>query len=130
MITLPHSTKLMLAAAVGFVSACTQSAPARAPGAIPDLAGRIAGKPQSCVSIHREQNMRVVNSRTLLYGSGKTIWLNHLRTECPGMNQMNILVTEPHGSQYCSGDTVRSLDPVSRIPGPVCVLGDFVPYSR
>jgi len=39
-------------------------------------------------------------------------------------------VTEPIGSQYCRGDIVRSFDRQSRIPGPACILGDFVPYTR
>jgi hypothetical protein len=121
--------KRLTAVAVAVLAACSSTPPAAAPGAIPQLAGRTAGTPQSCVTIHRDENLVVVDSRTVLYGSGKTVWLNHLRTECPGMNRMNILVTEPHGGQYCSGDTVRSLDPVSRVPGPTCVLGDFVPYS-
>lgn len=121
--------RLLTATALLVLGGCSSSPPPAGPGGIPQLAGRTAGQPQSCVSIHRDENLTVADSRTVLYGSGKTVWLNHLRTECPGMNRMNILVTEPHGSQYCSGDMVRSLDPVSKVPGPTCILGDFVPYS-
>jgi hypothetical protein len=46
------------------------------------------------------------------------------------MDRMQILVVEPIGAQYCRGDRVRTMDPVSRIPGPACTLGDFIPYSR
>jgi hypothetical protein len=28
------------------------------------------------------------------------------------------------------GDLVRSFDSVSKIPGPSCRLGDFIPYTR
>ena len=42
----------------------------------------------------------------------------------------SVLVTEPTGSQYCRGDIVRTFDRSSRIPGPACILGDFVPYRR
>jgi hypothetical protein len=65
---------------------------------------------------------------TLVYGSGRTIWANHL-DQC-GFRHDDILVTEPTGSQLCGGDIVRSFDRDSRIPGPSCVLSDFVPYSR
>ena len=122
--------RLLTVTALLVLADCSSSPPSGAPGAVPQLAGRTAGTPQSCVTIQRDENLVVVDSRTVLYGSGKTVWLNHLRTECPGMNSMNILVTEPHGGQYCSGDTVRSLDAVSKVPGPTCVLGDFVPYTR
>ena len=122
--------RLLTATALLVLAGCSSSPPTGPQGPIPQLAGRTAGTPRSCVTIQRDENLVVVDSRTVLYGSGKTVWLNHLRTECPGMNGMNILVTEPHGGQYCSGDTVRSLDPVSKVPGPTCVLGDFVPYSH
>jgi hypothetical protein len=65
---------------------------------------------------------------TLLYGAGKTIWANHLG-QC-GFGDNDLLVTEPLGSYNCRGDLVRSFDRSSHIPGPACVLGDFVPYSR
>jgi hypothetical protein len=118
---------LTVAAAATVALSCAPN-PAATPGAVAELAGRTAGASQSCVPIEPTQNLRVVDSRTVLYGSGHTVWLNHLRTECPGMDRMDILATEPRGTQYCSGDPVRSLDPVSKVPGPVCVLGDFVPY--
>jgi hypothetical protein len=41
-----------------------------------------------------------------------------------------VLVTEPVGSYHCRGDIVRSIDRYSRIPGPSCILGDWVPYRR
>jgi hypothetical protein len=50
--------------------------------------------------------------------------------QCSGFSQWDVLVMEPIGSQYCRGDLVRSVDPVSRIPGAACQLGDFVPYTK
>jgi hypothetical protein len=74
--------------------------------------------------------MRIAGPEVVVYGSGRTIWVNRLPSPCPGMNLMNSLIVEPFGSQYCRGDRVRSLEPVSKIPGPYCLLGDFVPYTR
>jgi hypothetical protein len=65
----------------------------------------------------------------LLTGYGKTIWANNLGPGC-GFDSGDVLVVEPIGSHYCRGDLVRSFDRFSRIPGPSCVLSDFVPYSR
>lgn len=64
----------------------------------------------------------------MLYGSGRTIWANNLGSCRFGYD--DILVMQLYGSQLCRGDIVRSLDRLSRIPGPACVLGDFVPYRR
>lgn len=101
-----------------------------APAAIPELAGRTAGAAQRCVPTQQTGAMRIAGPGVILYGSGRTIWLNRLASPCPGMSRMNSLIIEPFGSQYCRGDRVRTVEPVSRIPSPVCQLGDFVPYSR
>lgn len=101
-----------------------------APAAIPELAGLTAGAAQRCVPTQQIGAMRIAGPGVILYGSGRTIWLNRLASPCPGMSRMNSLIVEPFGSQYCRGDRVRTLDPVSRIPSPVCQLGDFVPYTR
>ena len=95
-----------------------------------ELAGLAAGPPERCVSITQLQSFRLSENdrHVLLYGSGRTIWANQLGQCLFGRD--DVLVTEPHGSQYCRGDIVRSFDRQSRIPGPGCVLGDFVPYTR
>ena len=99
-------------------------------GPTQELAGRSPGPPERCALINGLDALRVSDndSHTLLYGNGRTILVNHLG-EC-GLRSEDILVTEPVGSYYCRGDLVRSFDRYSRIPGPACVLGDFVPYSR
>jgi hypothetical protein len=102
-----------------------QQGPAR------ELAGRSAGAPQRCVLIQQSESLRVSDSNrhTLLYSSGRIIWANHLGQQC-GFGTDDVLVTEPIGSYYCRGDLVRSFDRFSRIPGPTCILGDFLPYTR
>ncbi len=96
-----------------------------------ELAGRTAGAPQQCVSLRATESLRVseTDRHTLIYGSGGTLWASQLG-QC-GFGSDDVLVTEPTtGSYYCRGDLVRSLDRSSHIPGPSCVLGDFVPYRR
>jgi len=103
------------------------SAPRRAAA---ELAGRKAGAPQHCISFDRLEGLRVSDTdrHMLLYGRGGMIWANDLGPEC-GFSVNDSLISEPL-SRYCRGDLVRSLDHVSQIPGPTCVLGDFVPYKR
>jgi hypothetical protein len=93
-----------------------------------DLAGRSAGQPQICVSTVRSQNLRIVDPQTLVYGHGRTIWVNRLRDPCPGLRPFDTLIVEVRGAQYCRGDLVRGLTPGTTIPGPMCPLGDFIPY--
>jgi len=117
---------------VSALSACTASPPpAATPGRARELVGRVAGTPQRCVPIERDIGLRVADGdrATLLYGTGRRIWANHLLAGC-GFNRSDALVVQPIGSDYCRGDFVRSFDPVSRFTGPSCFLGDFVPYTR
>jgi len=111
--------------------ACAAPPPAPAPGRATELTGRVAGAPQRCIPIERGWALRVADGdrSTLLYGYGNRIWANHLPPGC-GFNQGDVLVIQPIGSDYCRGDFVRSFDPVGRFPGPSCILGDFVPYTR
>lgn len=124
--------KLRLAPVAFVLTSCVAPPPgADTSGPPVELAGRSAGAPQQCVLIQQLDALRVSdnNRHTLLYGSGKTIFANSLPNECRiGLD--DVLVTEPIGSHYCRGDIVRSFDRLSRIPGPSCVLGNFVPYTR
>jgi hypothetical protein len=126
----PRMTRTLAALAL-VLGSCAPSPPAaqqRGPDA--ELAGRVAGAPERCVTISSQQSFRVSDSdrHLLLYGSGRTIWANRLGQCTFGSD--DVLVTEPFGSSYCRGDLVRSFDRQSRIPGPACVLGEFVPYNR
>jgi hypothetical protein len=100
-------------------------------GPDPELAGRVAGAPQRCVPISSQQALRVSEGdhHTLIYGSGRTLWVNPLGPHC-SFRYDDVLVTEPFGSSYCRGDLVRSFDRNSHIPGPACILGNFIPYTR
>ena len=120
-------TALLLA----LLSGCAAPQPESAPRQARELVGRVAGTPQRCIDIFdRTSNFRVSDGdrHTLVYGSGKTVWANHLET-C-GFGANDIPVFEPTGSQYCRGDLVHSVDRYTRIPGPTCALGDFIPYAN
>ncbi len=95
-----------------------------------ELQGRIAGAAETCVPAVQNQPLRIVDRRTVAFERGETIWVNRLASDCPGMRPFNTLIVEVHGSQYCRGDRVRALEPGTSIPGPICILGDFVPHRR
>jgi hypothetical protein len=122
--------KLRVAATVFLLGSCAVAPTAERQGPPVELAGRSSGPAQHCVLVDQTSSLRVSENdrHTLLYGSGRTIWANPLG-QC-GFGYDDVLVTEPLGSYHCRGDLVRSFDRSSRIPGPSCVLGDFVPYSR
>jgi hypothetical protein len=121
---------LMFIAAALAVASCNR--PALLPGAAfaQETAGRIAQAPRTCISTFGSENLRPLDRATLAFGSGRTIYINRLAAECPGLEPLNTLIVEAQGSQYCRGDRVRGLEPGGLIPGPTCILGDWVPYTR
>jgi hypothetical protein len=119
---------------IALPAACAAPQPAAAPAPrqqAGELAGRTAGAPQDCIPIYRTEALRVADGDThlLLYGRGSTIWASSLGPGC-GFSHSDVLITESHDGRYCRGDLVRSTDGMSRVPGPTCVLGEFVPYKR
>ena len=114
------------------LAACTGPQPVEPPRQVVELAGRVpAGPPVNCVSAIDRQQLRLSESdrSTLVYGSGKTIWVNHLGPGC-SFSWNDIPVFEVTGASYCRGDIVNSIDQSSHIRGPACALGDFLPYTR
>jgi hypothetical protein len=95
-----------------------------------ELRGRLPGAAQSCVHATTGTSLNIVDPQTLAYRSGRTIYVNRLREPCPGFRPFSTLIVETHGSQYCRGDRVRALEGGASIPGPICPLGDFIPYRK
>ena len=95
-----------------------------------ELARRTAGEPEDCVPIESGRSLSAVERGTIIYGGGRTLWLVRLRNGCPSIRRLDTLIVEPTGSQYCRGDRIRSVTPGTTIPGPICVIESFTPYTR
>jgi hypothetical protein len=97
-----------------------------------ELDGKTAGKPVSCVSDYNSTNLIRVSDDILLYRvSGNLVYKNNLRSTCPGLaRDDDIIVSEQFGSQKCRGDLLKLVDRTSGMQGPVCSLGEFVPYRK
>ena len=103
----------------------------RAERALSDaLKGRVAGKPEDCISSMLGTGPEIVDSRTLLYHQGSRVWRNDLEGGCPGLDPSDTLILETHGSQLCRLDTIRVMEPGSSISGRSCRLGMFTPYKK
>jgi hypothetical protein len=120
---------LMLTAAAALVAGCSSPVAPSGSTAAQETAGRVAGPPQSCVSTFTQENLRVLDSGTVAYGHGRTIYVNTMGAACPGMEPLATLIVEPGlPGRYCRGDHVRGREYGASIPGPTCNLGDWVPY--
>lgn len=134
-----RSAKLILGLSAAAMLAACSTAPveptrsARAQKELADaLAGRVAGKPVSCLPNYRANDMQIIDDWTILFRDGRTIYVQNPRGGCPGIgNRRNVLVTRLWGTnQLCSGDISHLVDPASGIGGGACVFSEFVPYTR
>ncbi len=94
------------------------------------LEGRVAGEPVDCVDLSRVRSTRIIPGTAILYDAGTTIYVNRPRGGADELNQWDTMVTRLYTNRLCSIDTVRMVDPSSRMLTGIVFLGDFVPYRR
>jgi hypothetical protein len=96
------------------------------------LAGLVPGRPQSCLSNLRTNNIVAEREGVLLFRDGSTVYATDTGGGCHGVLDNNYtLVTENFGGSLCNGTLARVVDLTAGggIRG-TCVLGDFTPYRR
>ena len=124
-------TRFLLSAAVlgPMLLAC-------APQPAPDESGRTIPREVSCIDVSRIVSRRPDGPRSLRFEmTGGTDYRNELTEACAPLEHatdFDILSLELHGSQLCTGDRFRIVDPSeARAVGlrafPECRLGRFVP---
>ena len=93
------------------------------------LAGKVAGKAESCLPLYRSNDMMVIDDDTILYRDGRTTYVNKPLGGCNNLgNGSYALVTRSQGSQLCRGDIAQVTDMTSGVTVGSCALGDFVPF--
>ena len=96
------------------------------------LAGKVAGRPVSCLPTFRQDDMVVIDDSTVAFrqGSSRT-YVNHMQGGCSNLGGGYALVTRSFGgSQLCRGDIAQVVDLTNRMTVGSCVFGDFIPYAR
>src|SRR3546814_4889243 len=74
------------------------------------LEGKVAGKPQSCMSMIPRADLQVISDDVLLYKIGRTVYVNRMMGNCSGLTNGRTLVSNVWGSQVCRGDIARVAD--------------------
>lgn len=133
----PHKS-ILLAPVLLTLTACTQGemttseAPLSAENAAllaERFEGKIAGAPKRCVSVSSLGTPVPYGDRVLIYaGRAGTEYRNNLLSQCRGLDDDDIVVTEVFGAQLCRGDQIKTVDRFSGISGMPCRLGEFIPY--
>ena len=94
------------------------------------LVGRVPGKPVSCVQLNQLGPSQTVDRTAIIYGQGRTLYLNRLPHGCPGLTHFTYPVVTTSLSQLCSADILTIVDQGTHMTMGSCGLGEFVPYTR
>lgn len=97
------------------------------------LAGKVAGKPVSCLPSYKSNDMVTIDDNTIAFKQGtRTVYVNHMQGGCTNLSAgpYALLTRQVGGSGLCRGDIAQVVDTLNHITVGSCVFGDFVPYSR
>ena len=121
----------LAAAALALLTLAPATQARQEPSADRALAGRVAGKPVSCIPQRQIDSSQNFDSGDILYRmkSGPD-YLNSPRPKCAGLRGGAGMVTRTPSTDLCRGDIAEIVDFTSGIHYGSCALGDFVPYPR
>jgi Family of unknown function (DUF6491) len=95
------------------------------------LAGKVAGKPVSCISLRDVDGGRTIGENAIIYRvSQRRLYVNKPRGGCTGLRDGRSLLTQTPTDRLCSGDIARVVDLSLGYEGPACTLGEFTPYTK
>ena len=109
----------------------TAPAAARAPSMDKMLAGRVAGRPASCITQSRIDSTTIFDEGAILYQiKGGPDYLNTPKPRCPALRHDTFIVSHTYSDQLCRGDILEVHDQPSGINSGSCALDDFIPYPK
>lgn len=92
------------------------------------IEGRVAGEPESCITMFGSRSLTRIDDTALVYKSGNTVWVNYTKTPDAIDNRDYMVIRKFSGSQLCRTDNVTLRDRFSNMFSGIIFLDDFVPY--
>ena len=94
------------------------------------LDGRIAGKPEQCLTLSRVEGSYIVDGTAIVYRAiGGKLYVNRT-LDADWLREDDIPVQYVYGGQICRLDHIKLLDRVTGTERGFVGLGDFVPYTK
>ena len=93
------------------------------------LEGRVAGEPRNCINTRINSESQVIDGTALVYGRGRTIWVN-VPANARDLDDNDALLVRQYGANLCRQDIVTTFDTLGGFYTGNVFLGDFVPYTR
>lgn len=96
------------------------------------LAGRTAGPAVKCVPNFRNESMKVIDDQTILFGQGRTVYLQKPAGGCPSLRLggYSLVARQFASNRMCQGDINEVVDVRNGVTVGSCVFAPFVPYTK
>lgn len=94
------------------------------------LVGYTRAGTMNCVPMRPTLETQKITGTAVVYGRGRTLYVNRLGGDCNGLRPETIMITRTTIGQFCRGDIVTFVDNASTIPRGSCGFGDFERYER
>ena len=97
------------------------------------LAGKVPGRPISCLPHYDANDMTIIDGRTIAFRMGsRTTYLMHLTQGCEmlGSGTYALLSRQIAGPGMCEGDIQSVVDTMNHISVGSCTIADIVPFTR
>jgi hypothetical protein len=95
-----------------------------------ELKGYVPGKKVRCVSMMDINGQTIIDGTAIIFRSlGGKLYVNR-PNGAEFLNDDNVLVMKPTGSQHCSLDIVQQLDRVTHMHSGAISLNDFTLYTK
>ena len=98
------------------------------------LAGKVPGRPISCLPNYNSNNMSVIDGRNVAFSVGtRTVYLVRLTPGCDllgGGGPYALLSRQFGGQGTCRGDIQQVVDTLNRMTVGSCTVAEIIPYTR
>jgi len=95
------------------------------------IAGKVAGKPQTCIDTRfRQSSLSAYGTKLIYRVSDKLVYVNETNGGCEGVARGDALISRQYQTRACSGDIATTVQLPPNIPTGSCALGEFIPYTK
>lgn len=92
------------------------------------LAGKVAGRSQSCITRFDAERQTVIDGRTIIYNGNRARLYRTEIANCPGLDDRSTLIRQSTSTNICRGEIFEVRDSGTGFSHGSCTYGDFTEY--